>query len=67
MIDDRPPMPEARHIGDGVYVRFDGYQLWLAVNHHTNEVVALDSRVVRNLVEYARQVDAAAGQRYFGV
>ncbi len=63
----RSEMPEPRHLGDGAYVSFDGYQLWLAANHHENRVIALEPSVLRALVEYARQVDRAAGQKYFGV
>jgi len=38
-------MQELGYIGDGVYLSFDGYQYWLAVNNHTNKVVALDLQV----------------------
>lgn len=58
---------EPRHIGDGVYVSFDGYQLWLAVNHHENRVVALEPSVMRALVEYARQIDKEHNVNHFGV
>lgn len=37
------------YIGDGVYLSFDGYQLWLAVNHHMNNVVALEPQVFNEL------------------
>jgi hypothetical protein len=40
------------YLGDGVYVSFDGYQIWLAVNHHENKVVALEPSVFRRLCEY---------------
>lgn len=36
---------ELGHMGDGVYLSHDGYQHWLAVNHHENKVVALEDRV----------------------
>lgn len=36
---------ELGHMGDGVYLSHDGYQHWLAVNHHENKVVALDQGV----------------------
>jgi hypothetical protein len=39
----------------------------LPPNHHENRVIALEPGVLRALVEYARQVDRAAGQKYFGV
>lgn len=50
------PLPEPRHLGDGVYASFDGYNINIAVNHHNNHVVALEPRVVRGLFEYAREV-----------
>ncbi len=43
------------HLGDGVYISFDGYQWWLAVNNHQNKVVALEPAVVRNLSDYVRR------------
>lgn len=41
-----------RHLGDGVYASFDGYQIWLAVNHHENKVVAIELGMVDLLVNY---------------
>lgn len=38
------------YIGDGVYLSDDGYQLWLAVNSPSNEVVALDPTVFLSLI-----------------
>lgn len=42
------------HLGDGVYASFDGYQIWLAVNHHENKVVALEPAVMDRLIEFHR-------------
>jgi hypothetical protein len=42
---------ELGHLGDGVYLSDDGYQLWLAVNHHDNKVVALEPIVALQLVQ----------------
>lgn len=47
---------EDEYIGDGVYVSFDGYQIWVAVNHHSNKVLALEPRVMENLNRYAESV-----------
>ena len=41
------------YLGDGVYGSFDGYQIWLAVNHHDNVVVALEPKVLQSLLQYA--------------
>ena len=40
------------YLGDGVYASFDGYQIWLAVNHHENRVVALEPSVLDRLYKY---------------
>lgn len=41
------------YIGDGVYVSFDGYQIWIAANDPANKVVALEPSVFDNLVKYS--------------
>lgn len=46
-----------RHLGDGVYASFDGYQIWLAVNHHDHKVVALDQGTFQQLVQYKNELD----------
>jgi len=47
---------EAAYLGDGVYASFDGYQIWLAVNHHENNVVALEPEVFSNLCKYVEML-----------
>jgi len=69
---ENPLNPEPQHLGDGVYISFDGYQLWLAANHHSNRVIAIEPRVLLAMVEYARRIDlavqsASPGDKYFGV
>jgi hypothetical protein len=44
------------YLGDGVYASFDGYQVWLAVNHHENLQVAIEPKVMRQLFAYASRV-----------
>lgn len=44
------------YLGDGVYASFDGFQIWLAVNHHENKQVALEPQVVKKLLAYADRV-----------
>jgi hypothetical protein len=44
------------YIGEGVYASFDGYQIWLAANHHENKVIALEPKVMENLINYAAKV-----------
>ena len=53
-----------RHLGDGVYASFDGYQMWLHVNsHEATPVVAIEAGVLNELVQYWRDVhkDPAPG------
>jgi hypothetical protein len=59
-LDNRQRMQDV-YLGDGVYASFDGYQIWLAVNHHENKVVALDPNVMDTLVRYANTVLLPAG------
>jgi hypothetical protein len=44
------------YLGDGVYASFDGFQIWLAVNHHENKVVAIEPKVMETLLGYAQVV-----------
>jgi len=44
------------YIGDGVYVSFDGYHIWLAANHPSNKTVALEPPVFERLIEYAQRI-----------
>ena len=44
------------YLGDGVYASFDGYQIWLAVNHHENKQVAMEPTVLLSLLSYAERV-----------
>jgi hypothetical protein len=44
------------YLGDGVYASFDGFQIWLAVNHHLNKVVALEPEVIAALARYTNKV-----------
>ena len=50
MID--PNKLESEYLGEGVYVRFDGFQHWLAANDHRNDVVALEPQVLFSLMRY---------------
>lgn len=55
---------EHGHIGDGVYVSDDGFQMWLAANDHNNKVIALEPEVFKELLRAAAKVwgpEAVAG------
>jgi hypothetical protein len=47
---------EPRHIGDGVYVDFDGYHVTLAVNDHRNVVASLEPAVQVELVKVFEEI-----------
>lgn len=52
---------EQRYLGDGVYASFDGYQVWLHVNHHeAPPCVALEPAVIDALNRYFRDVTRPA-------
>jgi hypothetical protein len=55
------------HLGDGVYASFDGYQIWLAANHHENKVIAIEPRVLSALIRYASFVNATYDTEHFKV
>lgn len=44
------------YLGDGVYASNDGYQIWLAANHHEKKVVALEPSVLIALINYAKAI-----------
>jgi hypothetical protein len=44
------------YLGDGVYASYDGFQIWLAVNHHTNKQIAIEPSVMHALLVYAEKV-----------
>ncbi len=49
-------MKMERHLGDGLYVSFDGYQIAIAVNNHKNIVAYLDPNVMDMLVNYIKEI-----------
>jgi len=55
-VQPKPAAPKPTYLGDGVYASFDGYQIWLAVNHHSHKVVALEPDVMSSLLDYARSI-----------
>jgi len=42
------------YLGDGLYVEFDGYHVWLITSNGIQDIdrVALDPTVLRNFFEY---------------
>lgn len=64
-MSEQKPGPD--YIGDGVYVRFDGYHIWLAANDISNETVALEPAVFAGLLRYAERVNIENDRRLFPV
>lgn len=44
------------HIGDGLYMIDRGYQVAIAVNHHSNEVAFIDIDDVDRAINYLQKV-----------
>ena len=46
-----------RHLGDGLYVNYDGYQIAISVNDHRNPPVAfLEPHVMIAMVDYINEI-----------
>ena len=45
-----------RHIGDGLYMIDNGYDVAIAVNHHNNEVAYLDMLHIDAAIQYLNEV-----------
>lgn len=52
-------MIKPTYLGDGVYASFDGYNINLAVNDHTNHVVALEPEVMEKLINFRNEIDSS--------
>jgi len=47
---------KSMYLGDSVYASFDGYHVWLGLDDHTNQVIALDPQVYTALVLFVENV-----------
>lgn len=56
-MDDYPQV----YLGDGVYARFDGYQIWLTTQRSNSRTdsIALDPSVYEALVKYVAKIKEA--------
>jgi len=45
-----------RHIGDGLYMIDNGYNVAIAVNHHNNEVAYIDMFDIDAAIQYLNDV-----------
>ena len=49
-----------RYLGDGVYVSYDGYYLWLDLRGQAGETrIALEPAVLEQLDQYRRDIQSA--------
>lgn len=44
------------YLGDGVYARWDGFNIHLAVNHHKNEVIVMEPLVVKDFEKWIEKI-----------
>lgn len=53
---------DAEYLGDGLYVRFDGYQIWLTWENGIDvlDAVALEPRVLFAFEDYLKRMRAKA-------
>jgi hypothetical protein len=57
-MEDITPKPDQEevYLGDGVYARHDGYQIWLRTPRETGEhTIALEPSVIMSLCDYIRK------------
>ena len=49
---------KAHYIGDGLYVDFDGYSIWLKANNYERptDTIALEPEVFNALVKYVERL-----------
>lgn len=62
---EEPARPRPEYLGDGVYARFDGYQIWLAANDHRNDVIAIEPAVLSALIQYAKHINRVCEVDHF--
>jgi len=43
-----------QYLSDGAYISWNGYGVWIAVNHHENRVACLQPLAVRKLIKYCK-------------
>lgn len=52
MTDLIPP----QHIGDGLYMKDNGWNVAIAVNHHENNVAYIDMNDIDTAIDYLKRV-----------
>ena len=56
--ENKMPTKELEYIGDGTYVQYDGYTIWLTTEDGYNETnrVGLEPNVLKSLMDYVGRV-----------
>jgi hypothetical protein len=54
-MEDKNLVP-AEHIGDGLYMKDNEWNVAIAVNHHLNEVAYIDMSDIDRAIEYLQKV-----------
>lgn len=51
------PINEPIHLGDGVYAKYDGYQIyiWTSDGYAKSEPIAIDSKTAQSLIAFIEQ------------
>jgi len=60
-----PAIIKQRYIGDGVYVLFDGYGIWLHANSHDHptDKIYLEPDVLNSLIKFVDELKEKANGR----
>ena len=55
---EKVTMDKVEYLGDGLYVKWDGYQIWLLANDHQNpsDSVALDSHTLNAFLKFIERL-----------
>lgn len=57
------PNNPAEHLGDGVYISFDGSAFFLTANHHdpkeATDTVVVDQVAMRRLISFVRCIEGS--------
>lgn len=58
-MDNPIELNKVEYLGDGLYILFDGYQIWLMANSHIEptDKVALDLHVYHAFLKWSKRLD----------
>ena len=47
---------QPEHVGDGLYLTDEGYNIAISANHHLNKVAYIDTNDIERVIDYLNQV-----------